>query len=61
MPLEGRHIEIRGVVQGVGFRPFVYQVARRCGITVPWLDRYGDAMAGALIVVLGVVVTALGV
>jgi nickel/cobalt exporter len=30
-------------------------------IRLPWLDRYGDAMAGALIVVLGVVVTALGV
>jgi hydrogenase maturation protein HypF len=25
----GRHIEIRGTVQGVGFRPWVYQVARR--------------------------------
>jgi hydrogenase maturation protein HypF len=33
MPFEGRHIEIRGVVQGVGFRPFVYQAARRLGIT----------------------------
>lgn len=30
-------------------------------IRLSWLDRYGDAMAGALIVVLGVVVTALGV
>ncbi|MGZ8867868.1 MAG: hypothetical protein ACXW2P_05955 [Thermoanaerobaculia bacterium] len=29
-------------------------------IRLPWLDRYGDAMAGALIVILGVVVTALG-
>ena len=28
----GRHIEIRGVVQGVGFRPWVYQLARRDGI-----------------------------
>lgn len=33
MPVEGRHIEIRGVVQGVGFRPFVYQLARRNGVT----------------------------
>lgn len=30
-------------------------------IRLPWLDRYGDAMAGGLIVILGVVVTALGV
>ena len=33
MPFQGRHIEIRGVVQGVGFRPFVYQTAQRFGIT----------------------------
>lgn len=32
MPV-GRRIEIRGTVQGVGFRPFVYQAARRFGIT----------------------------
>lgn len=32
MGLEGRHIEIRGIVQGVGFRPFVYQLARRSGV-----------------------------
>jgi hydrogenase maturation protein HypF len=29
----GRHIEIGGTVQGVGFRPFVYQAARRSGVT----------------------------
>jgi hydrogenase maturation protein HypF len=29
MALQGRHIEVRGVVQGVGFRPFVYQLAQR--------------------------------
>src|SRR5580765_6691959 len=29
---EGRHIEIRGTVQGVGFRPFVYGVAQRLGL-----------------------------
>lgn len=28
----GRHIEIRGTVQGVGFRPWVYQVARSIGV-----------------------------
>ena len=27
-----KRIEVRGIVQGVGFRPFVYRVARRCGI-----------------------------
>lgn len=28
----GRHIEIRGTVQGVGFRPWVYRLARETGI-----------------------------
>jgi len=28
----GRHIEIRGVVQGVGFRPWVYRLATERGI-----------------------------
>jgi len=32
MSQQGRHIEIRGVVQGVGFRPWVYQLAHRDGI-----------------------------
>ncbi|HVR40626.1 MAG TPA: carbamoyltransferase HypF, partial [Thermoanaerobaculia bacterium] len=32
MARHGRHIEIRGVVQGVGFRPWVYQLATRYGI-----------------------------
>src|SRR4051794_39652112 len=32
MGLEGRHIQIRGIVQGVGFRPFVYQLAQRSGV-----------------------------
>jgi len=31
-PREGRQIEIRGVVQGVGFRPWVCRLARRQGI-----------------------------
>jgi hydrogenase maturation protein HypF len=31
--LNGRHIHITGVVQGVGFRPFVYGLAQRHGLT----------------------------
>ena len=31
--LEGRRIQIRGTVQGVGFRPWVYRVARQNGVT----------------------------
>lgn len=33
MTSSGCHIEIRGTVQGVGFRPWVYQTARRVGLT----------------------------
>ena len=29
---EGRRIEVRGTVQGVGFRPWVYRLAREEGI-----------------------------
>ncbi|HET8799057.1 MAG TPA: acylphosphatase, partial [Thermoanaerobaculia bacterium] len=29
----GRHIEIRGIVQGVGFRPWVHQLAVKHGVT----------------------------
>ena len=29
----GLHIEVRGTVQGVGYRPWVYQLARRIGLT----------------------------
>jgi len=32
MTFSGRRIEVRGTVQGVGFRPFVYQLARRNGV-----------------------------
>jgi hydrogenase maturation protein HypF len=32
MQMEGRHIEIRGAVQGVGFRPWVYRIARDSGV-----------------------------
>jgi hydrogenase maturation protein HypF len=31
--LSGRRIEIRGTVQGVGFRPWVYRVAHELGVT----------------------------
>ena len=27
--LQGAHIEIKGIVQGVGFRPFVFDLANR--------------------------------
>lgn len=30
--ITGRRIEIRGTVQGVGFRPWVYRVARKAGV-----------------------------
>ena len=32
MPDEGRRIEVRGTVQGVGFRPWVYRLARDGGV-----------------------------
>lgn len=31
--LERREIVVRGIVQGVGFRPFIYSLAHRCGLT----------------------------
>jgi hydrogenase maturation protein HypF len=49
MALHGRHIEIRGVVQGVGFRPWVWQLAARYRVTGRvWNDTRGvqiDAFA----------------
>ncbi|MGO8970845.1 MAG: carbamoyltransferase HypF [Myxococcaceae bacterium] len=32
MDLQGRRIEVRGTVQGVGFRPWIYRIARTLGI-----------------------------
>jgi len=52
MALSGRHIEIRGVVQGVGFRPWVWQLATRHRVTGRvWNDARGvqiDAFGGDL-------------
>lgn len=31
-PLEGEEIEVSGIVQGVGFRPFVWRLAQRLGV-----------------------------
>ncbi len=33
VPLRGASIQIRGIVQGVGFRPFVYTLAQRLGLS----------------------------
>jgi hydrogenase maturation protein HypF len=33
MPVEGRRIEVEGVVQGVGFRPWVWRLARERGLS----------------------------
>ena len=30
--MEAFRIKIKGIVQGVGFRPFVFNLARRCGL-----------------------------
>jgi len=43
--MTGRHIEIRGVVQGVGFRPWVYQLAARADVT----GRVRNDSAGVII------------
>ena len=43
--MAGRRIEIRGTVQGVGFRPWVYRVAKRMGV----VGRVRNAPAGVTI------------
>lgn len=43
MPHDGKHIRIRGSVQGVGFRPFVWQIARATGVS-GWVRNDGDGV-----------------
>ena len=51
--LEGRRIQVSGTVQGVGFRPWVYRVARQSGVTGRvhndaagvTIEAFGDATA----------------
>jgi hydrogenase maturation protein HypF len=53
MAQHGRHIEVRGVVQGVGFRPWVFQLAQRDHVAgTVWnhstgvaIDAFGDEEA----------------
>ena len=40
---ERREVAVRGVVQGVGFRPFVYSLARRCGLA-GWVRNDADGV-----------------
>jgi hydrogenase maturation protein HypF len=36
-------LKVRGIVQGVGFRPFIYQLARRCGLN-GWVRNQSDGV-----------------
>ena len=45
MSMSGRRIEVRGIVQGVGFRPWVYKLARDGGVT----GRVRNDAAGVII------------
>ncbi|HKA28888.1 MAG TPA: carbamoyltransferase HypF [Candidatus Binatia bacterium] len=49
MSTEGRRIEVSGVVQGVGFRPWVYRIAREAGLS----GRVRNDAAGVAIDVFG--------
>lgn len=41
--LERRHIRVQGVVQGVGFRPFVFRLAQELGLS-GWVRNDGDGI-----------------
>ncbi|MFI5756961.1 carbamoyltransferase HypF [Streptomyces sp. NPDC051569] len=43
VPRERRHVVVRGVVQGVGFRPFVYTLASELGLT-GWVTNNADGV-----------------
>ncbi len=36
-------VKVRGIVQGVGFRPFIYQLAKRCGLN-GWVRNQSDGV-----------------
>ncbi|HSQ71987.1 MAG TPA: acylphosphatase, partial [Rubrivivax sp.] len=42
-PRERRQIQVRGIVQGVGFRPFVYRLAQEIGLA-GWVRNDGDGV-----------------
>ena len=45
MITSGRRIELRGIVQGVGFRPWIYNLASERGVT----GRVSNGAAGVVI------------
>ena len=49
MSIEGRRIVVRGIVQGVGFRPWVFRLARAAGVA----GRVGNDGAGVVIEIFG--------